>query len=223
MASEQQLAANQANAQKSTGPRTDDGKAASRLNAVTHGLSAQTAVMPGESQSEFDQFTQRIIDNIGPFGVIEGRFAEQLASVLWRLARVQRFESAVFESTMRRQKLDGGLGDKIHVLIPRSSLVAVEAPTGSTAGQPTTTAYILPPLTIEEAESRLTLGQMLREMLCSDVIAKLDRHEANLMRQAQRILDQLEKLSQARATRKRCDHPGNEAALITSSSSPYTT
>src|SRR5438270_11344376 len=44
MATEQQIAANQRNAQRSTGPKTPEGKALSRANAIKHGLAAETLV-----------------------------------------------------------------------------------------------------------------------------------------------------------------------------------
>jgi hypothetical protein len=40
MASDKQIAANRRNATKSTGPRTQEGKARSRLNALRHGLAS---------------------------------------------------------------------------------------------------------------------------------------------------------------------------------------
>ncbi|HWE39743.1 MAG TPA: hypothetical protein VG406_24550, partial [Isosphaeraceae bacterium] len=48
-----QLAARRANAKLSTGPRTPEGKAIAAMNAVSHGLCANTAVLPGESVEEF--------------------------------------------------------------------------------------------------------------------------------------------------------------------------
>ncbi len=48
MASPAQIQANQANARRSTGPRTDQGKDASRRNALTHGMAARTLVLPDE-------------------------------------------------------------------------------------------------------------------------------------------------------------------------------
>ncbi len=51
MATAAQIAANQANAQKSTGPKTPPGKAASSRNATKHGLSGSTtaALLASES------------------------------------------------------------------------------------------------------------------------------------------------------------------------------
>ena len=54
MPTDRQLAANKRNAQKSTGPKTPEGRAAVRLNGVKHGLNAETLVLPGEANSDFD-------------------------------------------------------------------------------------------------------------------------------------------------------------------------
>ncbi len=48
MASEKQVRANRQNAQKSTGPKTPEGKAAVRLNAAKHGLLSKETLLPGE-------------------------------------------------------------------------------------------------------------------------------------------------------------------------------
>src|SRR5258708_5488514 len=52
--SDAKLAACRANSQKSTGPRTSEGKAISRRNAVKHGLYAETIPIPGENGELFD-------------------------------------------------------------------------------------------------------------------------------------------------------------------------
>jgi len=46
-------AVNRANAQRSTGPRTEAGKQHSALNALRHGLTAQTAVLPSEDPAAY--------------------------------------------------------------------------------------------------------------------------------------------------------------------------
>jgi hypothetical protein len=53
MATEAQINANRANARKSTGPRTPEGKAVVSQNAVTHGFLARETVIHGEDQSQF--------------------------------------------------------------------------------------------------------------------------------------------------------------------------
>ena len=54
MATQAQTSANRANSQKSTGPRTAEGKAAVSQNAFKHGLFVDKAVVRDESQDEYD-------------------------------------------------------------------------------------------------------------------------------------------------------------------------
>ena len=55
MISAEKLAANQANAQFSTWPKTPEGKARSAANSRTHGLCAKEIVVADEEQEDFDQ------------------------------------------------------------------------------------------------------------------------------------------------------------------------
>ena len=56
MSSPSQSLANHENAQLSTGPRTPDGKRASSLNAIRHGLTSQLLALPGEDQAPHEAF-----------------------------------------------------------------------------------------------------------------------------------------------------------------------
>ncbi len=53
MASDRQARANRRNAQKSTGPRTPEGKAKSRFNALKYGIHADQIVLPTENEDEW--------------------------------------------------------------------------------------------------------------------------------------------------------------------------
>ena len=64
MTSERQKAANRANALQSTGPKTREGKAAVRLNAIRHGLLARDAVLPGEDADAFEQLWNEVHDEL---------------------------------------------------------------------------------------------------------------------------------------------------------------
>ena len=59
MTSQSRLEANRAIAKRSTGPRTELGKARSKMNAVKHGLSAKAIVLEGEDRCERRQILQR--------------------------------------------------------------------------------------------------------------------------------------------------------------------
>jgi hypothetical protein len=75
------------------GPRTAAGKAAVSQNAVKHGLFSQEPVVKDvESPEEWERHREGIISSLSPIGVLEETLAERAALLLWRLARVARFE-----------------------------------------------------------------------------------------------------------------------------------
>ena len=71
MTSERQKAANQANARHSTGPKTPEGKATVRLNAVRHGLLTRDVVLPEEDAAAFEDLFNQVRANFSPVGPIE--------------------------------------------------------------------------------------------------------------------------------------------------------
>ena len=68
MASQKQIDANRRNALLSTGPRTEEGKGASRQNAVSHGLTAETVIVGLEDATEYETFEAEIV-----FAIISAR------------------------------------------------------------------------------------------------------------------------------------------------------
>jgi hypothetical protein len=97
MASESQILANRLNAQKSTGPRTSEGKAAVSQNAVKHGLFADHDVICSESQADFDLYRRQILDELNPFSPMESMLAERIVALSWRLKRVCRFQNQAID------------------------------------------------------------------------------------------------------------------------------
>ncbi len=98
MTSARQVAANKANAKRSTGPNSLKGKARSRLNSLKHGLTAEHILIAGEDASECEVFATEIIEDLMPVGRLEQALAERVAALLWRLNRVSLFEAAVVEA-----------------------------------------------------------------------------------------------------------------------------
>jgi hypothetical protein len=94
MATQAQIDANRRNSLKSTGPRTDAGKAAASRNAVTHGLWAGDAVIAGEDPAEFAAFAQRLWAAFQPRGVLQGCIVERLTHLYWKLRRIPGLEAA---------------------------------------------------------------------------------------------------------------------------------
>jgi hypothetical protein len=93
MATIAQITANQANAQRSTGPRTDAGKAASAQNATTHGLRGKRLViLPGEEE-EFATFSAGLRDDFAPNGTHQDFLFQQILHASWNLTRCQKAEA----------------------------------------------------------------------------------------------------------------------------------
>ena len=62
---------NRQNAQKSTGPKTTEGKAAVKLNAFRHELTGQTIVLHANDVEAYDTFCAGIHANLAPEGELE--------------------------------------------------------------------------------------------------------------------------------------------------------
>ncbi|MHC4426622.1 MAG: hypothetical protein ACYSYV_11060 [Planctomycetota bacterium] len=97
MSTEAQIKANQQNAQKSTGPRTAEGKAAVSQNAVKHGLFGSHDVVKGENEADFDLFRDKMLAELGPVGALECMLAERFVSLSWRLRRAEHMQNQAID------------------------------------------------------------------------------------------------------------------------------
>ncbi|MFI5379718.1 MAG: hypothetical protein ACHRHE_10505, partial [Tepidisphaerales bacterium] len=94
-ASAARTAANRRNAQKSTGPRTPAGKAKSALNALKHGLTAQSPLLPSEDPADYQLFADGYLEELNPQSVEQCTLAQQLILVSWKLNRIPQIEAKV--------------------------------------------------------------------------------------------------------------------------------
>jgi hypothetical protein len=85
--------ANAANAQLSTGPRTEEGKRQSSQNARTHSLTAQHPVIPEEDRAAFDQLRAQLHAETKPQGALQQIIFEELLHAAWNLRRVRAMEA----------------------------------------------------------------------------------------------------------------------------------
>ncbi len=104
---ERRIAANRANARRSTGPRTPEGKVRSAQNALKHGLFARTLALAaeplGEARAEFDALHAELTEHHDPQGPEEALLVERIATAWWLLARL-----TAQGQRRPRQLLDGG-------------------------------------------------------------------------------------------------------------------
>ena len=97
MTSTAQVEANRANAQKSTGPRTAEGKAVAAQNAVRHGLLAKEVVVRGEDPGEFELYRQQMLEELAPAGLMEETLAQRIVGLSWRLRRAERLQAMAYD------------------------------------------------------------------------------------------------------------------------------
>lgn len=94
MASAAKIAANRRNATKSTGPKTLAGKKASAMNATRHALLSVAPVLPTVERAEaWEAHRSSTFASLSPVGYLEAVLADRVASLLWRLGRVTRYET----------------------------------------------------------------------------------------------------------------------------------
>jgi hypothetical protein len=108
MTSDIQLEANRTNAQKSTGPTSEAGKAAVRLNATRHGLTSQVACMTWEDRDAFNQFCAAIVADLKAEGAIQTQLSQSIAEDHWRLNRARAIEENLFALGFESSRLDVG-------------------------------------------------------------------------------------------------------------------
>ncbi len=93
-----QLAANRANAQFSTGPRTAEGKAKSSLNAVRTGLTGRTILLSASEADGYELHIARFARDWNPAGDREAELVQSLADTQWRLNRIPILEAGLSAS-----------------------------------------------------------------------------------------------------------------------------
>jgi hypothetical protein len=126
MSTPAQIDANRANSTKSTGPRTEEGKARSAANARTHGLTGRDLViLPGQEQ-EFDDMQTGLYEDIKPEGTLEDELFKALIHAAWSQHRCRRAE-ADLQKKAATQGLDPLLDPALDPDLKRIDLYARRA------------------------------------------------------------------------------------------------
>jgi len=105
MTSQKQLLANLQNAQLSTGPKTEEGKAIISSNAMKHGIFTKDLIISSrlgkEEEKEYLEMLTNLIGCLTPQNQMESLLVEKIATDFWRLRRVIRFETGSIEKYLQ--------------------------------------------------------------------------------------------------------------------------
>ena len=189
MTSYRQIEANRRNALKSTGPKSEEGKQASRCNALRHGLTAETVIGSLEDAEDYKAFEAAIIADYDAQSAVERELVLQLASILWRLRRAKTMETGLFEiqadhlhTYRENRQLLSASGDVIHTSLRRAN----------------SDRNVKADNTVEFARCFLRLAN-----LPNFALDRLSRYEAILWRHAGRILFALDALDRRKPQERR--------------------
>jgi len=97
MSSPAQIDANRRNSQKSTGPRSPEGKAAIRFNALKTGIHAQSQVIPGEDAAELEALTEDYRRQFPPESPVEVFLVDEMVAADWKLRRLRKIEAQLWQ------------------------------------------------------------------------------------------------------------------------------
>lgn len=161
MTTEKQIKANQANAKKSTGATSDEGKAVIATNALKHGLFAQRLILQDENLDEYAQLIDGLFNSLNPVGTLEQLLVEKIAVATWKQLRLVRAESASIE-------LDRSM-----------SIEKNRKAVGNTMGR----KWDEPDITIEEFEP-LSEDDEAQLIWCNNVITERDTISYEILKQS---------------------------------------
>jgi hypothetical protein len=207
MTSWSQFQANRRNALKSTGPRTEAGKQVSRRNAVRHGLTAETVIGALEDAEDYKAFEAAIAADYDAQSAVERELVLRLASILWRLRRATIMETGLFEiqaghcrGRQETRQLLPVSHEVIHALFRRSP---DSAPLISRSRGNDVDAVPGARMGVEDTNIKFARCFLQLANLPNFALDRLSRYEANLWRQAARILHALEMLDRRKPQERR--------------------
>ena len=188
MATELQKAANRRNALLSTGPRSLAGKARSRMNAVSHGLTAQQTLLPGEDPAKYEGLRRSMFNSLRPDGALENELVERIASLTWRLRRFAKHSKShcstgrlIFKRSSTISMMLRSIS-RMFQSIPKSQIVAT-----TLTPMPIPKSFHHPTI----IRMHLVVGRMFEALLSSDLTSRMTRYETGLQRQLRMSLDAL--------------------------------
>ncbi len=201
MTTQKQIEANRRNSHRSPGPRTRTGKAASKMNAMKHGLLAEQVAVRGEDPVEFAGVLESLIDEFQPQGPLEEQLVERVAACMWRLRRLYRIEAGILTHECLTIELDRARDearsfeeyvDEYSFESSEEMRITDEERYNQATARIEKTARLL-------REESLALGVAFKEdAKYAGAISKLSRYEAAIERSLYRALHELQRVQAAR-------------------------
>ena len=203
MASLKQIEANRRNAQKSTGPTSPEGKQRASRNALRHGLTAETVIMPLEDVDDYEAFEESVAASFDPETAVERELILRLASLLWRLRRATSIETGLFTLTSGNDP-----GSRHRSSNPVARIVQLpSAPSSDQLGSASSEHSDWQTRSRSSTEMQIVLARRFNSLQSLDgAFEMVTRYETALWRQARQVLLALASLRRGASPRHRAPH-----------------
>jgi hypothetical protein len=201
-----QAEANRRNAANSTGPRSEDGKKRSALNALQHGMTAETPTLPTEDPGQYDEFRTRLTRDLAPEGAIEERLVEEIVDLSWRLRRASNLELGVlaggvatldrrlYRDLQRKQEVTQG--DVLSAKLGSSLDEVIEVVNED--AHDILSVRISETEDVQRSDEVRLASAFVEDAAGPDAFARLSRYETSLFRRRNQALQTLSKLQAQR-------------------------
>jgi hypothetical protein len=200
MTSDRKAEANRRNALRSTGPKTPEGKAAVRLNALKHGLLSREILLPGEDEEALRELGERLRAELQPVGELENLLVDRIIAAYWRLRRLGRVEAGIFawelyeelaeRAESKAREYESGSADELMDLI--HTKITDEEKHAQALEK-------VRQMRSEQQAESITLGRTFaRDADKANAFSKLSRYETAIERQLYKALHELERRQAAR-------------------------
>jgi hypothetical protein len=188
MTTARQIEANRRNALGSTGPKTEEGKQRASQNAVRHGLTAETVIVPLEDADDYRAFELSVTADYEAETAVERELVLRLASLLWRLRRATSIETALLQDLPLSgpQEAEPNQGCAVTTLFPGGQATGGRSDEIGCEDRAAPAAFYFG---LDVARRFLRLAD-----LDNGVFERLGRYEAALWRQVRQTLLTLEGL-----------------------------
>ena len=126
---------NRANAQKSSGSKTQIGKQRSRMNAVKHNLSGQNLILQESEVEAYNRMSTSMFNDLKPKSEPEHQIAQKIIDTNFRLNRLTAIENNLFNLGLTQNETDADQDDRIEVMAAQTRAWIEHANTFDTIGR----------------------------------------------------------------------------------------
>jgi hypothetical protein len=126
---------NRANAQKSSGPKTQTGKQRSRMNAVKHNLSGQNLILQESEVEAYNRMSTSMFNDLKPKSEPEHQIAQKIIDTNFRLNRLTAIENNLFNLGLTQNETDTDQDNRIEVMAAQTRAWTEHANTFDTIGR----------------------------------------------------------------------------------------